>query len=360
MNGNTDENQGLSREALLGEYLKPDSITKIFTIASLLFGGFIFIVYFTHIGFMPEMDLQSSLLLIIVASIVGGICFLSLFFFLVFPGILWSYGVLKNDDLKDLWSETDKEKSAKELRHWFLLSFGFFLSFLFLLLFLGRFSQLFVRPLPGAVLLIISAFIVRLFLIKNRLPDQGIKKILVKSLIFSWIDCLAYSGTIISWLILYLALVDQATKAEINDFIFSTVLIAIFSILSNLLVLGFPIYLKEAPRTYGVAFCFLIALLLIFNFAAVPEAVMRTYGWGGLYQASIIVNNKGCNSLQNYGAKINQPCSNENSFYKFDNIDILSAIGKEWYLRLHDKSSTPPFTLPRDTVVSYSKNIKNQ
>jgi HEAT repeat protein len=55
----------------------------------LFVGGLIFLIYFASIGFMPEVDLQTSIALLVVSALTGGFLLIALGFYLLAPGWWW-------------------------------------------------------------------------------------------------------------------------------------------------------------------------------------------------------------------------------------------------------------------------------
>ena len=54
---------------------------------SLLVGGLLFLIYFWSVGFMPEMDVQASLTILIAAAITGAFVLFYIVLFLLLPGL---------------------------------------------------------------------------------------------------------------------------------------------------------------------------------------------------------------------------------------------------------------------------------
>jgi hypothetical protein len=96
----------------------------VFGIIAQFLGWLIFIVYFWSIGFMPDMDLQTSLTLLIAAALTGGFLIIWLAFSLVYPGLVFG-----------LWVKDDKF-TVKQLvlarLIWFVLPMAVFSGLVFL------------------------------------------------------------------------------------------------------------------------------------------------------------------------------------------------------------------------------------
>jgi hypothetical protein len=75
------------------------ALLGVFGIIAQFFGGLIFFVYFLSVGFMPDMDLQTSFL--IVAALTGSFVIVVLAFSLVGPGFL--FGLHLQDEKFSIW-----------------------------------------------------------------------------------------------------------------------------------------------------------------------------------------------------------------------------------------------------------------
>lgn len=102
---------------------------------------------------------------------------------------------------------------------------------------------------------------------------------------------------------------------------------------------------------------------------AIPEAVMRSYGWGGIKNASILVNYQGCQTIREWELQEvikketqNLQCSKQDSVYRIDNIEILSTIGENYYLRYQNKAEkiTSKFTLSKAAVLSWGIQVSEE
>lgn len=70
-------------------YLKSSLGTALWTVC-LLVGGVIFILYFGHISFMPELDLNSSITFLATSAFTGAFLVIVLAFWLMYPGWAWA------------------------------------------------------------------------------------------------------------------------------------------------------------------------------------------------------------------------------------------------------------------------------
>jgi MFS family permease len=83
-------------------YLRPEFLTAL-GLLSLFFGGLIFLVYVWHIGFMPEVDLNSFLTLLAACALAGGFLIVLLSMTVVGPGWTWRYYTQREEGLKSPW-----------------------------------------------------------------------------------------------------------------------------------------------------------------------------------------------------------------------------------------------------------------
>lgn len=389
----TNENQGLNRGVLLSEYLKPDPVIKIFTITSLLFGGLIFLSYFTHINFMPKMDFQSSILLIAIAAITGSLISLSLSLCLIFPASSWLYMISKNVNINCFIEKKNQAKST----FWFIPFVLFLVGVLlaFVASFSSRFNQIILF-----LLIMIPPLFSRLVLLyeKRNLPDYNInhsstpktrsKKNLpvsyskhegskelslnpitalilgiikgVKSLGLDIIglflaDLISYFFTIFTWVLLYLVLAsEQVTSNTSTSRILAITVIALASLLTNFMLISAAKDVKSFLQFIGIGLLVLFCILITLNsIVVVPKGIMRLYGWGDISNAVMLVNHQGCQVLQSYGVKTKPlQCSDKESLYEASNMKILSAIGETYYLGYQAKNGFAKFELPKNVVIS--------
>lgn len=61
----------------------------------LFIGGLMFILHFAQIGFMPELDIKSSLSLLVASAFSAAITFLLCCLALILPGLTWSFCATK-------------------------------------------------------------------------------------------------------------------------------------------------------------------------------------------------------------------------------------------------------------------------
>jgi hypothetical protein len=88
--------------AQIRSFLQSNSAAAIgaFWSVFLFVGGLIFLVYFASIGFMPEVDLQTSIALLVVSALTGGFLLLVLGVYFLAPGWWWVQMTRHQEPLK--------------------------------------------------------------------------------------------------------------------------------------------------------------------------------------------------------------------------------------------------------------------
>ncbi|SRR6266511_5454555 len=99
---------------------------------SLLAGGLIFLVYFSAIGFMPEMNLKAFATVLVFSAPVGGFLLILLSAFLLASGLWWRYWVTSSETLKSLVYNEQKAWSRRAAL-WFAVPLGCAIAGFFIL-----------------------------------------------------------------------------------------------------------------------------------------------------------------------------------------------------------------------------------
>jgi hypothetical protein len=81
-------------------------------------GGLVFLTYFWSIGFMPELDVKASVTLLAVSAITGSTLFLWLAIGLLTPSLIWVHMIRTCDPLKGLWSADNGEVLPRHVLPW--------------------------------------------------------------------------------------------------------------------------------------------------------------------------------------------------------------------------------------------------
>jgi hypothetical protein len=99
----------------------------------LFVGGLASLRYFWLIGFMPELDVNSSVTLLAASAITGGVLFLLLSIGLLIPCWVWIYMIPTDSTLKRLWSTKDGKAQPFRALAWL----GFPICFVLISTFTG-------------------------------------------------------------------------------------------------------------------------------------------------------------------------------------------------------------------------------
>jgi hypothetical protein len=120
----------------------------------------------------------------------------------------------------------------------------------------------------------------------------------------------------------------------------------------------------------------LMALMLVTSqlggFAKIPKRMVEIYGWRNVENASLTVDYAGCQILKKIEIEItSEQCVKTKELYQIDSLQILSTIGKNYFLRypkkIHITKKNNPakevaqpqkfvdFTFPASSVKSWSR-----
>jgi hypothetical protein len=102
---------------------------------------------------------------------------------------------------------------------------------------------------------------------------------------------------------------------------------------------------------------FLGWILIVLNLqTAIPNLVMYIYKFGRLTNASLVLNEVGCNIVQQYGLQ-EKPTSPDQKTCTLPNVVIHSRLGTTYYVQVSRNGNTPVcFTIPTESVLSWSVN----
>ena len=268
------------------KYVK-ENIIKTFSFIFLLFGGLIFYIYYLDIQYLPELNLISSVQLLVFASLTGILLVLSTISMLIFPGIFWQKNIYGNETIANIWSD-------KLLRITVIFIIPIVLFYLSFFTYIGQRSGLinikdkwmWIWIVSLNLLWIISLYVWGLF-------KPKIQNVPWKSFCINYFKCIGLSayGSLVSILpILLLAFIFlDEYNGNLNSFVISYSLLTLYIIFSNIIVIGKP---ENVNSIYWFFTVGLISLLLVITFtnkaAIFSKAIMRTYKLGNIQASSII------------------------------------------------------------------------
>jgi hypothetical protein len=355
------------------DFLKRESLIQNIWIMSLFLGGIISWRYYLEIKFLPEIDAQSLLVLGFGSFIAGFLLIFSISYLVVFPGTSWNNFIKQEKILNNYFSEKKylildsrprkielnkrNKNNQKKIFYYFWLLF-LNISFVFSLSYIFTFKN----KTWGFVFLFIDILVLFcIFVNVHRIISSTENKeirtfsIVLQMIYSSFFSSWAY---VISCLILYSFVKSDIIQNKAVIFI-GFLLPIIFCFLASLLV----IYLDIKSLSFNIIIGFALVLVLMIILQKVnyiPGQVMKIYGWGNISNASIVVNQAGCQVVKQMGIKVEDKCANKDEVYRIDGLCILSSIGKNYYLRFPDyypqgQIEAATFTVPSSNVVSWSR-----
>ncbi|QUY42484.1 hypothetical protein [Acaryochloris marina] len=399
----------------------PGDLLKLFGISYgllLMLGGFIFVIYFFSINYMPNLSWESSVSLLFTAAIVSMIIIIMVAIVFVSPGLLWLSTVLNNKYPKSLLSEGDRRPKGfirlNTSAMLLLFSVSYLTSISFNEFVINAYNLMY---LSIAILMLCIALYIPYNVIKNSrialtlaknkgilYPDKNHRKYssennskinhdvdfrktskkshfkyLVKILILKInplrliLTSIYPSFILIIMPVVYIVIVGkEKIQFFYNKSEYQLISIFIFfyfvAIVSNKII-TFVCFDKKNIVKYTEAFIigfsvFFFISIFFSSFAELPKIVMNRFGWGNIQRASIVVNKEGCLILEAMDMEVEGNCSNASNVYKANDIDILLNLGEDFIVRRHfyieDKKSKKSFSphmiiLPKKLVLSWAR-----
>lgn len=343
-----------SRTSKAEEYLYKNLATFLWS-TLLALGGAIFIAYYLYIGYMPELDLKSSVTITATAAITAVVLTGILLLVMVMPGVGWAHVIREYRPLKGLWTSPNEGTTRSGVLLWFaaplMIAYvavssaywigGYALSIVFAAV---LFYYLYIRRrtasgwiisaghtavfVSGSSLCALAAFAPFFLLLKLAL--QGETEVGVPS----WLAAMVV-GAVILVVNAVAATIDKKTKA-----------------IWYLLLAAYPLF---------------VLLSLFGLFHRLPVTVMELYKFGNIEASRMVLQREACDSI----ALLNlEPSNAENSkclfidsgdsLCYFDQILIRSRLGEEFYLACDLGDATISFTIPSAQVLTWSTQKANK
>jgi hypothetical protein len=337
-----DEINVASLKTILEDYFKKNLMTVLWS-CFLFFGGLIFIIYFASIRFMPDIDITSSVSLLVASAFTAAIILLFLFIASVLPGIIWLLSVQINQSIKPLWQGGKKSSEIVRQMLWFVLPLLLFILEIFFAN-KWRHDEWHYRPLIGFVILSILglSFYVwyrtrKFHTVITSIPAWGIS---------------AFCFYLSLMVVLFISQDANLGDGAIDIYYFILAIVVI--IVSNTLVVLEPKEKKYRLWFFLLSFfAFLYLVVLFSGYNVIPKKVMSIYGFGNIEHVVIVVNDEGRDILKRLG--IAEKCENTIKPDYIENVDIRSRLGSTYLLSCKMKENkTLKFTLPSRVVLSWS------
>ena len=321
---------------------------------SLLVGGVFFLAYFGSIGFMPEMDLKTSIALLAASALTGSFMLVGVGFYLLAPSWFWVQLTRRAESLKSPM--------------WFALPIGgVLLSY--------TLSSFFIKPLlPGwwwviplfvlllPFLVIVTPSLWLLFRIKvlgklDRKPQ--FRQAFLKVVSFYPAFFLS-TGFFLPVLLFTISLVTENLDPNMHsEFLLWLVIVLIF--FTNIILVrdfSIPLYLKFT----AMILFFIISLVNAWSFF--PRRIMNIYKFGDVPKASLVLDEIGCRIVEHHGLMVMpytpNPITGSPSNPKtcsLSTVLIRSRVSGTYYLKVsRSDNSSVLFTIPGQNVLSWAVN----
>ena len=345
----TGQSQTEQLSGVVGKLLQADTPFVVWLIFFSVGGG-ILALYYARIGYLPEMEWKASLIYLFIGSMVGGVIGLLLTMSLFLPGVIWADFIVFDSTLDgeltypvEHMDHTGKKSKRKELC---VKSVSLYLGLLYLGILL--FSHLMLRTgelyWGFAVLYSVGSFCVirEIFrlLMKEKLrkeKDTTTRQIAKYSF---WFTLSVFLNQISMYLIYRLS---DRTPATV-DFLKLTLICTVAVCITTLVVAAcHRIYAPQAVIASLVA-----AGLLLFtadSFSSLSMTLMSRYVIGYSQKFNFLVKDNGLKIISD------QKLSCEDSGRYLCDVEILSKMGEQYFLRVGSKTGKAYITLPKSDVV---------
>jgi len=315
----------------------------------LALGGGILAIYYSQIDYLPEVEWKASLIYLFIGSIVGGVIGLLLTLSLFIPGVLWSHFILLDPCVDfSLHSGLSAKEADDDLCiRTIIRCLG--LPFLVLLLLSHLFLLAGKRPfwLAAAGILGVTFWWMRRGFserVKNTCNDKtGAHSFKYAA----WFTLSVLLSQITMYVIYWLSDAPGMTfwqtwnPQNLEFFAVLTILCTTGVWLSN-----HAVAVLHRQHPWGaIGAALLAAGLLLFtadHFSKLSMKLMNHYGLGYDQRFNVLISDNGESFVNTLGVK---PCSKK----LLCNVEILSKIGDQYYLRIGDRDY---LTLPKADVVA--------
>lgn len=303
----------------------------------LMVGGGVFLFYYAKIGYMPQLELESALLMFVGLSISFLFVIMTLVFCMVMPGIAWGEDWFINRGVKKVVSRGD------DAHLWTVFYFSFPLIAALSTLFLYYEYGVYAFLLLFAMMSIVTFFFFRHY-------DGPINKS-----IFSYFGYLASSVIVMVLMIVPVLIVLRLMALQEN----SDSWLAILAGFSSLFMLIFLNSIAAANPGKVNAFLLWIvlgafALFFIFlslsGFSRIPFGVLNMYKLADT-KVDVVLKEEACMALVALDVITDVDDSN---VCVLEGAYMLSRLGKEYYFRHAVEGGILEFSIPSEEVVAWS------
>ena len=340
----------------------------------LCFGGSLLSLYYAHIGYLPDFEWKSALIYLGIASIIGGAVALLLALSLLIPGLIWDVFLICDPLLTGVFCYKERNRRDPSLGDVFLrlgLPFGIVLTISHSVLIYGTGVYVAVGLLTLTLCLVIMYFIFNHLVVSRRelqkkkknsehpnggarnrpVVSSGRKKKLKRAqgddhkraLRFTfWFGLSVFVGQV-SLLITYLL-----SGSPRDEGFWIVAAICTFTVLlsNHVVALLYAHHRGEAVLASAVAA--LLLLVIANHYSSLPAGIMSLYGFGDSQTVTVYVNEQGENLLKSMQLSEHSCFDGQPAKNKLCGVEILSALGSSYYLRVEGTT----ITLPKEMVIA--------
>lgn len=303
----------------------------------LMVGGGVFLFYYAKIGYMPQLELESTLLVFIGLSISFVFVVMILIFCMVMPGIAWGEDWFVNRGVKKIVNRGDKA----HLWTAFYFSFPLIaaLSTLFLYYEYGVYAFL--------IFFVIMGVVTFFFFYQYGGP--------IKKTIIPYFGYLASSVMIMALMVIPVLFVLRLMVSQEN----ADSWFAILTGFSSLFMLIFLNSIAAAnPGKVNALLLWIVlgafALLFIFmslsGLSRIPLGVLNMYKLADT-KVDVALKEESCAALVALGVITDV---DESNVCVLEGVYMLSRLGKEYYFRHVLEGGSLEFSIPSEEVVAWS------
>ena len=372
-----DETQTTSREAQ--ELLKANT-TLVIWLIFLVIGGGLLALYYARIGYLPDIEWKSSIVYLAVASVIGGGVGLLLALSLLLPGLIWAEFLVFDDKLDGVFcfdTERGKEPCMRTILRYVGIPFAVVLLLSHISLVLGvvffrvTVDELIYGIIASVLLAMTFVFmrssftcllsadsseckrslsklyrcILKILLSKDSRVREGLDPELKRRIFkYSFWFTLSVLLSQISMLVLYRI---SGKPRGVSFIVLTVICIAGVSISNHVVAVRYVHHPRQA-----IAASLVSAVLLLFaadRFSPLSPGIMAYYGFGEGQIVNLVVNDEGAAIIERLSLSNKCPQTTRG---RICDVEILSKLGSEYYLRLGGRT----FTLPKTTVLSQDSN----
>lgn len=298
----------------------------------LALGGGILALYYSQIGYLPDIEWHSLLLYLAAATILGaslGILF-SLLLFL--PGCIWAELIIGDPPVDRIFYHGGEPCVLEIIRRLGVL-FGAILLVTHFLLPMGQLTY----RIGASILLVLSGIIMW----RGFQKDFGLTNSKLFKYAFWFVVSVILSQA--SMLLTYY-LAGKPTKASYYQL---TVFCTSIVIVSNHIVAARYCRQRKQAMLASLVAAFLI-LCAADHYTSLSQKIMAFYGFGGGRPVSILLNDDGANIVDQL--RLSESICEGQPRTRICNVELLSTVGTECFLSYKGIN----FTLPKSVIISWT------